>query len=337
MAFLDNSGDIILDAVLTDVGRQRMARGEFRIVKFALGDDEIDYGLYNKNHPSGSAYADLEILQTPVFEATTNLPIKNMLPRSMSNNILYFPVAIVNEKAILNVGNIASYNNVFHVIDTSGDTGTTAATNIATLLDGLNIGFLRGDSSASPNNILIETGINTTEAGLGTAGNQTSLITGLNLGSPTVTINVDSRFLDNVMTIDPSNSMFANNAGETNGLDAQINMVMSTKITTQGTTIAGGTVSNISSFRGNTITNKVYANSSGNNTQDVFSNVKVPAEVTAISLVPTILNTQNYTDSGTTNDSTTYSGALTSYIDTIVECVAGMTTKQIVARIIRIA
>ena len=56
MAFLDNSGDIILDAVLTDEGRRRMSRGNFNIVKFALGDDEIDYSLYNKNHPSGSAF-----------------------------------------------------------------------------------------------------------------------------------------------------------------------------------------------------------------------------------------------------------------------------------------
>ena len=50
MAFLDNSGDIILDAVLTDVGRQKMAQGTFSIIKFALGDDEIDYSLYNKTH-----------------------------------------------------------------------------------------------------------------------------------------------------------------------------------------------------------------------------------------------------------------------------------------------
>ena len=41
MAFLDNSGDIILDAVLTDAGRARMARGEFRIVKFAFSDEEV--------------------------------------------------------------------------------------------------------------------------------------------------------------------------------------------------------------------------------------------------------------------------------------------------------
>jgi len=74
MGFLDNSGDIILDAVLTDTGRKRLARGDgsFNVSKFALGDDEINYNLYNKNHSSGSAYYDIEILQTPVLEAFTN-------------------------------------------------------------------------------------------------------------------------------------------------------------------------------------------------------------------------------------------------------------------------
>ena len=73
MAFLDNSGDIILDAVLTDLGRKRMSQGNFRVSKFALGDDEINYKLYNPNHPSGSAYYDLEILQTPVMESITGI------------------------------------------------------------------------------------------------------------------------------------------------------------------------------------------------------------------------------------------------------------------------
>ena len=63
MAFLDNSGDIILDAVLTDLGREKMAAGGFKVKYFALGDDEVDYTLYNKNHSSGSAYYDLEILE----------------------------------------------------------------------------------------------------------------------------------------------------------------------------------------------------------------------------------------------------------------------------------
>ena len=58
MAFLDNSGDIILDAVLTELGRKRLADGDFQILKFGLGDDEINYGTYDLSHPSGSAYYD---------------------------------------------------------------------------------------------------------------------------------------------------------------------------------------------------------------------------------------------------------------------------------------
>ena len=39
MAFLDNSGDIILDAVLTEVGRKKLTSGAgIRIAKLALGD-----------------------------------------------------------------------------------------------------------------------------------------------------------------------------------------------------------------------------------------------------------------------------------------------------------
>lgn len=103
MAFLDNSGDIILDAVLTDAGRLALARGDgsFKITHFAVGDDEIDYGLYNKNHPSGSAYYDLEILQTPVLEATTNnaTAMKSKLVSYSDPNLLYMPVLKLNTVA----------------------------------------------------------------------------------------------------------------------------------------------------------------------------------------------------------------------------------------------
>jgi hypothetical protein len=100
MAFLDNSGDIILDAVLTDTGRLRLAKGDgsFRITQFAFGDDEINYGLYNKNNPSGSAYYDLEILQTPVLEAFTNNTsvLKYQLISNNRTDLLFLPVAKLN-------------------------------------------------------------------------------------------------------------------------------------------------------------------------------------------------------------------------------------------------
>ena len=100
MAFLDNSGDIILDAVLTDTGRLRMAQGDgsFKISKFALGDDEVNYALYNKDHASGSAYYDLEVLQTPVLEAFTNNTsnLKTKLVTMSRTNVLYMPILKIN-------------------------------------------------------------------------------------------------------------------------------------------------------------------------------------------------------------------------------------------------
>ena len=96
MSFLDNSGDIILDAVLTDAGRERLAKGDgsFKITKFALGDDEINYATYNRNDTRGSAFYDLEILQTPVLEAFTNntSTMKSKLITITRNDVLYLPV-----------------------------------------------------------------------------------------------------------------------------------------------------------------------------------------------------------------------------------------------------
>ena len=101
MAFLDNSGDIILDAVLTDAGRKRLARGDgtFKITKYAFGDDEINYGSYDPNAASGSAYFDLEVLQTPVLEAFTNnrSSLKSRLISLTNNNLLFLPEMVLNE------------------------------------------------------------------------------------------------------------------------------------------------------------------------------------------------------------------------------------------------
>ena len=70
MGYLDNTV-ITVDAILTKAGRQALARndGSFRITQFALGDDEIDYTLYNPNHPSGSAYYGEAIDNMPLLEA----------------------------------------------------------------------------------------------------------------------------------------------------------------------------------------------------------------------------------------------------------------------------
>lgn len=99
MAFLDNSGDIILDAVLTDTGRKRMAEGNFRITKFALGDEEIDYSLYNYNDTRGSAYFDVDILSSPVMEACTDnaAGLKSKLLSIPRTDFTFLPVVKLAE------------------------------------------------------------------------------------------------------------------------------------------------------------------------------------------------------------------------------------------------
>lgn len=73
MAIL-NPTTITVDAILTTKGRELLARndGSFQITQFALADDEIDYTLYNPNHPSGSAFYGEAIENTPVLEAIPN-------------------------------------------------------------------------------------------------------------------------------------------------------------------------------------------------------------------------------------------------------------------------
>lgn len=101
MGFQDNSGDIVLDVVLTDEGRRRLAKGDgsFKIVKFAVADDEINYEQYNSNHPSGSAYKDLEIQQTPIFQAFSDnqASMKSKLISNPNNSLYYLPVVRLNE------------------------------------------------------------------------------------------------------------------------------------------------------------------------------------------------------------------------------------------------
>ena len=70
MGFLNNTS-VTVDAVLTKKGRELLARGqdEFKITKFALADDEIDYSLWDVAHPNGSNYYGAVIENMPLLEA----------------------------------------------------------------------------------------------------------------------------------------------------------------------------------------------------------------------------------------------------------------------------
>jgi len=337
MAFLDNSGDIILDAVLTEAGRRRMANGDFSITKFALGDDEIDYSLYNKNHPSGSAYYDLTILQTPVFEAMTqvNAGINYGLLKNTSTDLLYLPVMKTNELSALELGNIAKSSGVFYTRDTGGNTGSDTANNILKALLSGSIQSMGGTDS-STNFVALETGLDTGFGNIpaGTMLNRQSYLAANNLIDITLYVFVDSRFFTNVLGVNSSATNFANDGGaDAHELNAEVSLVSST-----ATDLTIG-LDNYVAYKVQTVGNQIY-NYSANNTEQTYSVIGGPRGIFgAVSPVVKSGLDAEYTLYGTTNNTTLLPGATVNYIDTTIYVQGASTSAQvqIPVRIIRIA
>ena len=171
MAFLDNSGDILLDCVITELGRLRLSEGNFQIRKFALGDDEIQYNLYNKNHPSGSAYYDLEILQTPVEVAHTKASnIQYGLLSLTNQSLLYIPNVALNQKIDQA---IMRYNDVIYVA-VNAETATKMED--ASSIDAKYI--LRANNPSQKRLVVGESGLDTPDI-KGTPANTATYLKGL--------------------------------------------------------------------------------------------------------------------------------------------------------------
>ncbi len=228
MSFLDNSGDIILDAVLTDTGRKRMAAGNFSISKFGLGDDEINYQLYNKNHPSGSAYYDLEILQTPVMECRTmKADINYGLMDITNQGLLYMPALKTNpapagtstptdysEAALMSaIVTVQSMSSGVYWVAANQETydrlvGTT----------GINSSYAvtKGYATTNTSNqfILFEQGIDNASVGTDQAS-RTQYIVAHNMEDTTFTVSANQLFVASVYGLDSSTTFTNNKDGST--------------------------------------------------------------------------------------------------------------------------
>lgn len=136
MGYLDNSS-ITVDAILTKRGRELLARndGSFNITQFALGDDEIDYTLFNENHPNGSQYSGEAIENMPLLEAfpdENNIMIHKLitLPRGTSK----LPIISANvSKITLTIGSsytlsptTMNLNGLTNQVEASGYSATIA-------------------------------------------------------------------------------------------------------------------------------------------------------------------------------------------------------------------
>jgi hypothetical protein len=103
MGLLDNSNNVItVDAVLTDLGRERISRndGSFEIVRYTFSDDEINYNLFNPN--TGSLQQDADIVNTPIFEAAVNEKIALKYPLITISNpdLKYLPILDVTSTTL---------------------------------------------------------------------------------------------------------------------------------------------------------------------------------------------------------------------------------------------
>jgi len=149
MAIL-NPTTVTVDAILTTKGRQLLARndGSFQITQFALADDEIDYTLYNPNHPSGSAYYGQAIEATPVLEAIPNdtqiMRYKLVtLPRGTAKlpviNIGYNSIIIKQGASLTITPQTLNYLGATSTFESSGYTVTVADGRVLSSFQGTGI------------------------------------------------------------------------------------------------------------------------------------------------------------------------------------------------------
>ena len=167
MGYLDNTS-ITVDAILTKRGRELLARGDgsFRITQFALADDEVDYTLFNENHPNGSQYFGEAIENMPLLEAIpdeNNIMIHKLvtLPRGTTK----LPIVTANVSKIqLSLGattsvnpNTLNFQGLANVIETGGYLATIADRRLLVAFEG--VGSAAAATTARPfsNSALSET------------------------------------------------------------------------------------------------------------------------------------------------------------------------------------
>ena len=326
MAFLDNSGDIILDAVLTETGRKRMANGSFRIVKFALGDDEINYELYNKNHASGSAYYDLEILQTPVFEASTgiNSAINFGLLNITNNNLLYMPTIKRNEIVQLAAKTVS---NVYHLAVSDGVTADALIAAYGGATGGGNLKVLQAGKTDGAS-IILETGLDTSEIA-GTRANKTNYIVSNGLRESSFGVSVDRRFIS--IVYGPTGGTTFDNSGPSGESKVLVRLAPFTP-SQNDQNLKNNAIAKVSA-----VDNGVVKRLTDNKADTATSVIAGPrASMTALNFDTVLLTADDFTRYGKTAQSVAGAAGTYRYIDTTVK-VIGSTgiIEQLPVRIIQ--
>lgn len=189
MAFLNNN-TVTVDAILTKKGRELLARGDgsFKITQFALADDEIDYTLYNPDHPSGSAYYGEAIESMPLLEA---FPDENQimkyklvtLPRGTAKlpilDLGYSSITLNQGASVAITPQTLNYLGATQTFETSGYVATIADVRTMSSFNGVGLDTDQADRL----NTLTTVGTNVSKTVIGTSINLTATTVNTLFGS----------------------------------------------------------------------------------------------------------------------------------------------------------
>jgi hypothetical protein len=180
MGYLNNN-TVTVDAILTKKGRELLARndGSFRITQFSLADDEIDYTLYNPNHPSGSAFYGEAIENMPILEAfpdeTQVMKYKLLtLPRGTAKlpvlEVGYTTITLKQGAALSITPQTLNYLGADTSFEASGYTATIGDSRVLSVFQGTGV----NTTDAATLNSTSTVGTNVSRTVIGTTINMTA-------------------------------------------------------------------------------------------------------------------------------------------------------------------
>ena len=180
MGYLNNSV-VTIDAILTKKGRELMARGDgsSKITQFALADDEIDYTLYNPDHPSGSVFYGEAIENMPLLEAfpdeTQIMKYKlTTLPRGTAKlpilDVGYAAIQLKQGASLAITPQTLNYLGSSNTFETNGYVATIADSRVTSVYNGVGV----NTSEADRLNTSTTLGTNVSKTVIGTSINITA-------------------------------------------------------------------------------------------------------------------------------------------------------------------
>mgnify|MGYP000406506059 CR=1 FL=1 len=179
MGYLSNT-ELTVDAILTKKGREKLAAGQgLNITQFALADDEIDYTLYNPEHPSGSALYGEAIENLPLVEA---FPDENQimkyklttLPRGTSKlpvlDLGFASISLKQGASVAITPQTLNYLGATSLFESSGYTATLADVRVLNSFTGVGVNTDEAESLNTSTTI----GTNVSKTVIGTSINLTA-------------------------------------------------------------------------------------------------------------------------------------------------------------------